>query len=225
MSTPGARRALLPVTLTAVGVVYGDIGTSPLYAMRECFFSTHSVPPTHDNVLGVLSLIIYSLLLVISIKYMVLVLRADNNGEGRHSRADLPPPGPRRRRAARPGPARHLRRRAALRGRDDYAGDYRPRRHRGHDGRHAGVRAVCRAGGRRHPVRGLRHSAVRDPQDRAAVRPGDGRLVRDDRGARRHLDRPPARGARRGEPDLCRQLLPRQWTGMDSPCSARSSSS
>jgi KUP system potassium uptake protein len=82
LSTPGARRALFPVTLTAIGVVYGDIGTSPLYAMRECFFGTHSVRPTHDNVLGVLSLIIYSLLLVISIKYMVLVLRADNNGEG-----------------------------------------------------------------------------------------------------------------------------------------------
>jgi KUP system potassium uptake protein len=82
LSTPGARRPLLPVTLTAIGVVYGDIGTSPLYAMRECFFGTHSVPPTHDNVLGVLSLIIYSLLIVISIKYMVLVLRADNNGEG-----------------------------------------------------------------------------------------------------------------------------------------------
>jgi KUP system potassium uptake protein len=82
LSTPGARRALLPVTLTAIGVVYGDIGTSPLYAMRECFFGTHSVPPTHDNVLGVLSLIIYSLLLVISIKYIALVLRADNQGEG-----------------------------------------------------------------------------------------------------------------------------------------------
>jgi KUP system potassium uptake protein len=82
LSSSGGRRALLPVTLTAVGVVYGDIGTSPLYAMRECFFGTHSVPPTHDNVLGVLSLIIYSLLLVISIKYMALVLRADNNGEG-----------------------------------------------------------------------------------------------------------------------------------------------
>src|SRR5688572_33324953 len=72
----------MPVTLTAVGVVYGDIGTSPLYAMRECFFSSHSVPPTHDNVLGVLSLIIYSLILVVSIKYIVLVMRADNQGEG-----------------------------------------------------------------------------------------------------------------------------------------------
>ena len=76
------RRPLLPLTLTAVGVVYGDIGTSPLYALRECFFGSHPVPPTHENVLGVLSLIIYSLLLVISVKYMALVLRADNKGEG-----------------------------------------------------------------------------------------------------------------------------------------------
>ena len=77
----GARRTL-PLTLTALGVVYGDIGTSVLYAMRECFFGSHAVPPTHDNVLGVLSLIIYSLLLVISVKYVALVMRADNQGEG-----------------------------------------------------------------------------------------------------------------------------------------------
>ena len=80
--THGGPRRLFPLTLTALGVVYGDIGTSPLYAMRECFFGSHSVPPTHDNVLGVLSLIIYSLLLVISVKYIALVMRADNQGEG-----------------------------------------------------------------------------------------------------------------------------------------------
>ena len=68
--------------MTAIGVVYGDIGTSPLYAMRECFFGSHSVPATHANVLGVLSLIIYSLLLVISVKYIAIVMRADNQGEG-----------------------------------------------------------------------------------------------------------------------------------------------
>jgi KUP system potassium uptake protein len=73
---------LLPLTLTALGVVYGDIGTSPLYALRECFFGSHSVPPTHDNVLGVLSLIIYALVLVISVKYVAIVMRADNQGEG-----------------------------------------------------------------------------------------------------------------------------------------------
>src|SRR5688572_23904751 len=76
------RRKLVPLTLSAIGVVYGDIGTSPLYAMRECFFGSHSVPATHENVLGVLSLIIYSLLLVISIKYIAIVMRADNQGEG-----------------------------------------------------------------------------------------------------------------------------------------------
>ena len=77
-----SQSRLLPLTLTALGVVYGDIGTSPLYAMRECFFGSHSVPPTHENVLGVLSLIIYALVLVISIKYVLIVMRADNQGEG-----------------------------------------------------------------------------------------------------------------------------------------------
>ncbi len=82
MSIGSSRQRLLPLTITAVGVVYGDIGTSPLYAMRECFFGSHSVPPTRENVLGVLSLIIYSLVLVISVKYIAIVMRADNHGEG-----------------------------------------------------------------------------------------------------------------------------------------------
>jgi len=66
----------------ALGVVYGDIGTSPLYALRECFFGSHSVAPTPLNVLGVMSLIFWSLIIVISIKYLVFVMRADNRGEG-----------------------------------------------------------------------------------------------------------------------------------------------
>jgi KUP system potassium uptake protein len=73
---------LLPLTLTALGVVYGDIGTSPLYAMRECFSESHGVSPTQANVLGVLSLIIYALVLIVSIKYVLIVMRADNQGEG-----------------------------------------------------------------------------------------------------------------------------------------------
>ncbi|MGE0042914.1 MAG: potassium transporter Kup [Vicinamibacterales bacterium] len=81
-TSPRGSHRLLPLTLATIGVVYGDIGTSPLYALRECFFGTHSVPPTYENVLGVLSLIIYSLIIVISIKYIVVVLRADNHGEG-----------------------------------------------------------------------------------------------------------------------------------------------
>jgi len=81
-SSHGGRSALLPLTVTAIGVVYGDIGTSPLYAIRECFFGAHSVPPTFENVLGVLSLVLYSLVIVVSIKYIAIVLRADNQGEG-----------------------------------------------------------------------------------------------------------------------------------------------
>ncbi|MBX5484384.1 MAG: potassium transporter Kup [Myxococcaceae bacterium] len=77
-----SRRALAALTLGALGVVYGDIGTSPLYALRECFSGTHPVPPTEHNVLGVLSLILWSLILIISIKYIAFIMRADNRGEG-----------------------------------------------------------------------------------------------------------------------------------------------
>ena len=70
------------LTLGAIGVVYGDIGTSPLYSLRECFHGQHAVAATHDNVLGVLSLIFWSLTLIISVKYILFVMRADNNGEG-----------------------------------------------------------------------------------------------------------------------------------------------
>jgi KUP system potassium uptake protein len=63
-------------------VVYGDIGTSPLYALRECFNGPHAVALTRANVLGVLSLIFWSLVLVISVKYLLLALQADNHGEG-----------------------------------------------------------------------------------------------------------------------------------------------
>lgn len=70
------------MSLGALGVVYGDIGTSPLYAIRECFSGHHPIPISTGNVLGVLSLIFWSLIVVISIKYLVFVLRADNRGEG-----------------------------------------------------------------------------------------------------------------------------------------------
>ncbi len=74
------RTALL--ALGAVGVVYGDIGTSPLYALRECFTGPHGIAPTPQNVLGVLSLIFWSLIITVSVKYLAFVLRADNRGEG-----------------------------------------------------------------------------------------------------------------------------------------------
>ncbi|WP_390178974.1 potassium transporter Kup [Pseudomonas kilonensis] len=68
--------------VAAVGVVYGDIGTSPLYTLKEVFSGAYGVPVNHDGVLGILSLIFWSLIWVVSIKYMMFVLRADNQGEG-----------------------------------------------------------------------------------------------------------------------------------------------
>jgi len=81
----GARKhpkATIVLATAALGVVYGDIGTSPLYAIRECFHGPHAVAVTHGNVLGVLSLVIWTLVLVVSVKYVIVVLRADNRGEG-----------------------------------------------------------------------------------------------------------------------------------------------
>jgi len=80
VAVPSAR--VVPLTLTALGVVYGDIGTSPLYTIRECFYGTHAVAVTPENVLGVLSMVLYALFIVISIKYIAIVMRADNQGEG-----------------------------------------------------------------------------------------------------------------------------------------------
>lgn len=79
---PAHKPSLAALALAALGVVYGDIGTSPLYALRECFRGPLAVEPTNANVFGVLSLITWSLILVISIKYLLLVVRADNQGEG-----------------------------------------------------------------------------------------------------------------------------------------------
>src|SRR4051812_6140438 len=76
------RRYQAGLLIGALGVVYGDIGTSPLYALRECFHGVHGMVPSHDNVLGVLSLIFWSLILIVSVKYLTFVLRADNKGEG-----------------------------------------------------------------------------------------------------------------------------------------------
>jgi KUP system potassium uptake protein len=79
---PPRGRQLALLSVGALGVVYGDIGTSPLYALRECFHGPHAIAPTPGNVLGILSLVFWSLIVVISIKYLGFVMRADNKGEG-----------------------------------------------------------------------------------------------------------------------------------------------
>lgn len=80
--TKSEKKRLLYLALLAIGIVYGDIGTSPLYALRECFHGPHSIAITHDNVFGIVSLIFWSLILIISVKYLLIILRADYRGEG-----------------------------------------------------------------------------------------------------------------------------------------------
>ena len=75
-------RYLFTLALGAVGVVYGDIGTSPLYAIRESFYGPHGISVTSGNVLGVMSMVFWSLVIVVTIKYHIVIIRADNKGEG-----------------------------------------------------------------------------------------------------------------------------------------------
>lgn len=82
MATHSNRSKLAALSLSAIGIVYGDIGTSPLYAMKEVFSATHGVPLHPANVLGAVSLIVWGLTIIVSLKYVALILRADNRGEG-----------------------------------------------------------------------------------------------------------------------------------------------
>ncbi len=76
------NKRMFTLSLASLGVVFGDIGTSPLYALKECFSEHYHLPVTHDNILGLLSLIFYSILAIVYVKYIFFILKADNNGEG-----------------------------------------------------------------------------------------------------------------------------------------------
>src|SRR5687768_15783972 len=78
------RKSTPALVLGAMGVVYGDIGTSPIYALREALINVagEEGPPSPDSIIGVLSIIVWSLTLIVSVKYALFVLRADNQGEG-----------------------------------------------------------------------------------------------------------------------------------------------
>src|SRR5216117_824577 len=80
--TAHTRKRLAPLIVGAIGVVYGDIGTSPLYTLRQCFTGAHHLPLTPGNVLGILSIIFWALMIVVTLKYVTLIMRADNRGEG-----------------------------------------------------------------------------------------------------------------------------------------------
>ena len=170
-----AGRAAL--VLGALGVVYGDIGTSPLYTEQVIFSSYHAAAHiTPAGVYGVASLIFWALMIVVSIKYAGFIMRAHNRGDGGimalaalMQRQQVATRG-----AARP--ARHLRRRPVLRRRHHHAGDLGPRR-RGAERRHAGARPPRRAALARDPDRAVRAPAFRLGHGRLAVRPGDPGVV------------------------------------------------
>ncbi|MBK8764086.1 MAG: potassium transporter Kup [Burkholderiaceae bacterium] len=82
MTVSSESKGLGSITLAAIGVVYGDIGTSPLYAFREAFGGKHGIPLTADNVFAVLSMMFWAVTIIVSLKYVVLMLRFDNQGEG-----------------------------------------------------------------------------------------------------------------------------------------------
>lgn len=82
MSSSHQKSSVAALTVAAIGIVYGDIGTSPLYTLKTIFSAEHGLPLTHDNLLGAISLILWGLIIVVSLKYVTLMLRADNRGEG-----------------------------------------------------------------------------------------------------------------------------------------------
>jgi KUP system potassium uptake protein len=82
MSNKEGRGRGFALTLAAIGVVFGDLGTSPLYALRECFSPIHGIESSRDNVVGIVSLLFWCLTLIVCVKYLGIVLRADNRGEG-----------------------------------------------------------------------------------------------------------------------------------------------
>ncbi|MBL8421627.1 MAG: potassium transporter Kup [Dechloromonas sp.] len=76
------RQAMPALTVAAIGVVFGDIGTSPLYALKEIFNGHHPIPVTPDNILGILSLVFWAIMILVTLKYVLIIMRADNRGEG-----------------------------------------------------------------------------------------------------------------------------------------------
>jgi KUP system potassium uptake protein len=81
-SSGNGKPGVLALTMAAIGIVFGDIGTSPLYTMKEVFSGKYGIGVSHDNVLGALSLVFWALIIVVTVKYVLFMMRADNHGEG-----------------------------------------------------------------------------------------------------------------------------------------------
>ena len=160
------------ITLAALGIVFGDIGTSPLYALQTVFtIDDRAVRPEQASVYGVISLVFWAVTLIVSIKYVTLIMRADNHGEGGIMALIALVRGVRVQRRiaqARARLARHLRRVAVLRRRHDHAGDLRAVGGRGPRGGRAGREVARRADHARDPHRAVRGPALRHRRSSAA---------------------------------------------------------
>ncbi len=211
-----ARRARTPagaaLFVGALGVVFGDLGTSPIYTVQTVFNpgDPHPVAATREAVFGVASLIFWSVTIIVTVTYVLLVMRADNDGEGGimalitliRRGGDRRPPdqgGARR--------ARHLRRLAVLRRQHDHAGHLRPLGGRGPQGGPTVARASRRphhSGDHRRPVHA---PAPRLGSGGEALRPGHARLVRRHRRLRGERDRGPPGGPQGALAHLRARLL------------------
>ncbi len=167
------------LTLGSIGVVFGDIGTSPLYAFREAVtHAANGAPVSRAIVLGVLSLILWSLFIVVTAKYVLLLLRADNNGEG--GTLSLMALGQRAlgRRSLAAAGARRRRRLDVHRRFHDHAGDFGVVGGRRSQAGHAGTRTLCGTADDLHSGRPLLGAEQRHRARRLRVRAGHGGLVR-----------------------------------------------
>ena len=169
---PGGIAAL---GFAALGVVFGDIGTSPLYTLKTVLELTRDGSPA--TVLGVLSLIVWTLIAITSIKYVTIAMRVDNDGEG-GILALMALLGVKRQTAAGDRRARAVRRGPHLRRRRHHAGDFCALGARRADHRGAGARPLCGADGGRDPHCAVRHPVAGNRAHRTCLRPGDGGLVR-----------------------------------------------
>jgi hypothetical protein len=195
MSKTASRESFAALALGAMGVVYGDIGTSPLYTMKEVFSPATGIALDATHLIGAVSVIFWGLMLVVTLKYVLLILRADNRGEGgimALTALAAEAAGSTRRRRTAPAAGRCARRGPVLRRQRDHAGHLGAQRDGGAGGCHPGAEGLRDSdlGGRAHrPVRG---AAPRHRGGRQAVRPGDRAVVRGAGAFRVSGDRPPA---------------------------------
>ena len=164
----GPKEALPKLMLGAIGVVYGDIGTSPLYAMKESFLGPHPLAVDRLHIFGVLSLIFWSMMLIVTVKYVFVAMRADNKGEGGSLAllALIARNLGRKKWTAGAGHARRARDLPVLRRRDDHAGDLGPVGGRGPDHRPGRPPAARHPDRDRHPDRPVRDPVARHGQGR-----------------------------------------------------------